>query len=269
MTDWQDILTSVESASEYAALVKEPHREYAAFMAEATSIDDLGQRWSKRRYTLAYSVEDAIFHDLRTILANERLHYSRLGRHYRQQERRVERANETRQITRNHKVRDSQRQKVYDAEQVIRRKGRTFTSVEEMQGYIDHLMGSAWFRRRWSIKNVTVKRGREGTSAWANGLRRLINMPTWAWTEDVLLHELSHILTDTHEGKVAPHGREFARIYLELVRHKMGKEHGDALRDSFRQHRVKFTKPRAPMTPEQREAAAERLAAARQAKGAK
>lgn len=262
---WQE-LTDAATPDEYASMVKEPHRDYAAHLAQATTTDDLQRAWAKARFQIAPTVEDAIFHDLSTLLANGRIHYSRLGRHYRDQERRVERANQTREARKGFAVRDSQRQKVYDAEKVIRRQGRSFSSIEEMQTYCDRLTGSAWFSRRWSVTKIVVQRGREGTSAWANAMRRIINMPTWAWTEDVVLHEISHILTERKYGKVAAHGREFARTYLELVRHQMGKEHGDRLRDSFRQHKVKFTKPRAPMTPEQREAAAERLAAARAAK---
>lgn len=161
-------------------------------------------------------------------------------------------------------VRDSQRSKLYRAEYVIRKDGQKFNSIEEIQAYVDKLLGSAWAKRRGWGGSITVVKGREGTAAYAKAYRNIISLPSWAWCEAVVIHEICHKLTDWEygHGRIAWHGREFARIYLEVVRHKMGDESWRKLKDAFVEAKVKHTKPRT-LTAEQREAMADRLAEVR------
>jgi putative metallohydrolase (TIGR04338 family) len=166
--------------------------------------------------------------------------------------------------------RDSQRSRLYKAEHIIRYSGRGFDSIDEIQEYTNKLLNSAWFKKRFTAKRIFVAKGRHDTSAWANSHTREISMPTWTWgSEAVVLHEIAHILCDDKHGsdKVSGHGREYARILVELVDHCMGKDCGKVLRDSFKKHGVKYSLPRKPMTPEQRAAAVERMAVARANRG--
>lgn len=47
----------------------------------------------------------------------------------------------------------------------------------------------------------------------------MINLPRWSRTKATVLHEVAHAITERTFGwtQVAAHGREFARIYLELL----------------------------------------------------
>lgn len=210
--------------------------------------------------------------------------------------------------TQNGRTRDSQRSKVYEAEGCILDKrilngsvpehGRVFDSIHEVRDYVNALLDEAWWKRRSLVATVTVGDGR--------GHRRAVSydghieIPRWARTEGVVLHEMAHEMSNyprpwllgtdstwddawrlwaddrdlaakrstwprkfgTYAG-FAGHGRLFARCFLDLVQHKIGKEAHDLLRDSFREHNVKFTRRRPPMSEEQRRAASLRLAAAR------
>ena len=77
-----------------------------------------------------------------------------------------------------------------------------------------------------------LKDGR-GTRA-ARGSCRTINLPKWARTNWIVLHEYTHAIT---EDKHCPN---FARQYLKLVKRFIGKTESDILRLSFKQYKVKY-----------------------------
>lgn len=214
------------------------------------------------------------------------------------------------------RARDSQRSKVYAAEKSIP-SGRALLTVENAQGVLDHLYASAWFRRRWQTPPAEIRPGfghRRAVSYPPNRHTQdgtvyrhpTIELPLWARTELVLLHEIAHQIvsnrtrwlagsvldsedpetsarwaddltaspvvscshghkyTRIHREAMAAHGRLFAATMLDLVGYQMGADAKRALREAFRAHKVRYTRRRAPMSPEQREAAAARLSAARE-----
>jgi putative metallohydrolase (TIGR04338 family) len=236
------------------------HRRFAGQLLNGVSLAEID--WSG----VADRVQDMLIYDVKCIKAGaEPFLYAR---HRRQVERRVARRKQTQsEGWGSSRVRDSQRTRLYTAERVIRKQGRTFDSIEEIQAYVDRLTASAWWKRRYPERKITVVPKHHGAAtAWS--WRSRIEMPRWSWCEAVVLHEVAHIATDRKYGSsAAAHGREYARTFLELVRHKMGKDAGADLKASFTEHRVKHSLPRKPMSEEQRAAAAERLATARAAKG--
>ncbi len=84
----------------------------------------------------------------------------------------------------------------------------------------------------------------------------------------IVAHEVAHL---AYPGKVdgyndtRSHGAAFCHVYLRLVRRFFGVPAEKALKASFRAHGVRYTRPR-QLTPEARQAAAERLAAHRPAR---
>lgn len=102
------------------------------------------------------------------------------------------------------------------------------------------------------------------TGASAGGGGTKINAGKWARTEQVLLHELAHILNDYAGGwrDTSGHGREYARIYLTLVKYVLGTFWERRLRQAFRKHKVKYL-PKRELTVDQRAALSARLAAVR------
>ena len=70
--------------------------------------------------------------------------------------------------------------------------------------------------------------------------------------------------------EVADHGWEFCDAYLKLVLYIMGRDSHDALKASFKQHKVKFRKPvkRNELSPERKAELVARLAEYRVAKAA-
>lgn len=165
-------------------------------------------------------------------------------------------------------VRDSQRSRVYKAERKVYHLGAPLREVKDIERFIKKQLARKAITRRYpdATKKVVVGdgRGRRAACAWGDWK---ISIPLWARHEMVVIHELAHIVANRHYGSrgVAAHGWEFCSVFLDLVRFIMGREAHDALKASFKEHRVRFTKPRArkPLTAEQKAALAARLAEAR------
>jgi putative metallohydrolase (TIGR04338 family) len=139
--------------------------------------------------------------------------------------------------------RDSQRQKLYDAEDVLAR-SPDYQTVEECQAFIDGVLRSRWFQSRWGQRRIFVGPGRGQRRAIAFSTRLVqLEMPKWSRQRQVLLHELAHCLIPDN---LAAHGREFAGVYLFLVRQVMGDEAWATLQSSFRAHRVHYNNSRIP-----------------------
>lgn len=186
---------------------------------------------------------------------------------------RVISAPKKRPATRSGYPKDMQRQRLYRAErESIQGRGKKFAygDIKAVQEYVNRVTASAWFKRQWGGMHVRVEHNFRAKAA--RGGRWAITLPggKWAWTEEVVLHELAHSIQSEVHGfhRVQGHGREFAAIQVALVQHQMGKANADALKAAFRKHKVKFTKPRPKrvLTDEQKAALVERLAAARAAK---
>ena len=143
--------------------------------------------------------------------------------------------------------RDSQRSKVYAAEHSVSSKfrltawaGESYTDLVRVQGFVDAVtMSDLWKELRtqagrWSHR-VTVAAQRSGAGAMPE--RSTIYLSRDLRQEPmVVCHELAHLTTtDAH----AWHGPEFARIYLRLVAHFMGRVAYEALRSEFAKHRVR------------------------------
>ena len=152
--------------------------------------------------------------------------------------------------------RDSQRAKVYAAEEFVRTvfdraaahgnqaidffgtnvtlppEGR-FATVDAVQRYVDDVLAHPTVRARWpALGHVTV-RGRRGVAAahyeWAPE-QAVIAVPeretNWALRELVVLHELAHHVAQADP----PHGPEFVATFCELASAVMGAEVGYVLR---------------------------------------
>jgi putative metallohydrolase (TIGR04338 family) len=155
------------------------------------------------------------------------------------------------------RLRDSQRSKVYAAEQFVRTlfdrvaehgsraveffgtqltlppEGR-FGSVPAVQRYVDDVLAHPAVRQRWPSPAPLAVRARRAATA-AHYERRddvaTIAVPDrdtadWAMRELVVLHEIAHHLSDAEP----PHGPEFVAVFCELAGLVMGPEAGHVLR---------------------------------------
>lgn len=138
--------------------------------------------------------------------------------------------------------RDSQKQKLCDAESCFRNhtEGRKFNSLAEAQAYADKFLKSAWVERRWGKQDkITIEEIPSGDASARKCAKKIWLPRSWAFNEVVLLHELCHIVHPYGTG--VSHGRYFARSFLEAIGHKLGKDNKQRLRKEYIRYGVKCT----------------------------
>jgi len=162
-----------------------------------------------------------------------------------------------------YRPRDSQRSKVYAAERKHSQwyDDNQYANLGEIQSWVDSICKSRWFINRFPRhaldKKAIMKYGRSadgikvldgrGRQRPCGSTRGFIKLPKWSRFELVILHEIAHVVTtrySTNNRKLpAYHGRDFCANYLTLVRRFLGKEAGKELRECFKRHKVKYTRP--------------------------
>jgi len=152
-------------------------------------------------------------------------------------------------------VRDSQRAKVYAAEEFVRTlfdraaqhgtgsidffgtaltlpPEARFGDVASVRRYVDDVLALPAVRQRWPGVSAPAVRARRGLTAahYDPSAPATIAVPdrhtTWALRELVVLHEIAHHLA----GGGAPHGPEFVTTMAELAGWVMGPEVTHVLR---------------------------------------
>lgn len=147
------------------------------------------------------------------------------------------------------RAKDMQKSRVYDKEsfpqrsakwrKIIAKPGSRYSTgninVVACQEYVDSILASAWFQRRWGSGWCVAVIQKSGGSAYGGSRGRKLGrmtLPVFARDEAVILHELAHVLTN-HDQSIAHHGPEFVGVYLELVRYAVSKEAAAHVRSKF------------------------------------
>lgn len=133
-------------------------------------------------------------------------------------------------------MRDTQRQRVYDAEGAAGHDPIGRGSVPEVQAFVDRITRSAWWIKREGATTILVKDGRRRYATACANWDGSISVPRHMRDQGIVLHELAHQLAGLHEV----HGPRFTAAFLALVRYVHGEERYKALRASFRSHHVKI-----------------------------
>lgn len=128
--------------------------------------------------------------------------------------------------------RDTQRQRVYDAEHALFGWGQTIPNGD-LQQAVNDILDKRPIRSRWGTKSVEVRLGRGGGLSSQYGLIWLGVQGRNPW---VICHELAHELTPS---KYAAHGPEFAGVMLFLIGTVMGDKHRKDLLAAYRANKVK------------------------------
>ena len=156
-------------------------------------------------------------------------------------------------------LRDSWRQRCYDAEDAFRQKTeqRTFGNITEVAKYVRNFMEKPWFQRRFPLfekcrvdygSGCSVSRGGPDTYAVEGNETEVksghITLSSWGMGqvrtgggEVVVLHELAHaVIPGGHH-----HDRRWARTFLEFVGCAMGYPTRQILAAEFRKRGVLFS----------------------------
>lgn len=137
------------------------------------------------------------------------------------------------------RARDSQRQRLYDAENLMpeyyHKIGRG--SLAEAEAFVAMVLGTTWWQSHpHHLPRLRITGGAK--HGLANRGKARIALPPFARTKLICLHELAHILTPV-TADVAAHGPEFAQAYIDLVGQFMGEDVARRLRAVFQRGNVK------------------------------
>jgi len=155
-------------------------------------------------------------------------------------------------------MRDVQKSRVYTAEECLRQFSKPLPTVVDVETYLKRVWRSKRFRAdytsAWLGGPPRVKDGRGRRSGCAGYWS--MSLPLFARNDWYALHELAHTVAmrERPQGRDLTwqaHGWQFASTYLRLVLLFMGREAHDALKASFKLHRVR-TRPKRQPTPAQR-----------------
>lgn len=142
-------------------------------------------------------------------------------------------------------LRDGCANRLYAAEwDAFRHVPWTELSQSESLAFARKVLRSAAVRKLWAEYNpgrgmmppVTVKITHGSGSRYFSWLGE-IRLGRDMLTRHIVLHEIAHAIARSDSG----HGREFARVYLALVRRFLPAD-APALLASYRSHRVRYTK---------------------------
>lgn len=133
-------------------------------------------------------------------------------------------------------------------------------SLERVQDLVDKVFQSKYVKRKWKHEHKFIplvrKTRANADRGYADYITGEIALPEKSYhrRQSYILHECAHFITDQHyRSNVAGHGWEFCDIYLDLVRHFMGKRAHEALKRGFLAKNVKFSKTgKRTITPEHR-----------------
>jgi hypothetical protein len=138
--------------------------------------------------------------------------------------------------------RDSQRQKVYDAERFVTTR-RQFGSLDEVKQFISTVVGSRWWKTKYPFARREFK-FIVGPDWWraSMGWMGTLVLPKSKWNDFVVLHELTHVAMYKHRlGRNSPaHGRVFCNHLLQIIRRFAGDQSWEELKEGFKAKRVKW-----------------------------
>jgi len=146
--------------------------------------------------------------------------------------------------------RDSQKQKLYDAEAEVfgyrgESMGRNFGTIKNTRDFIEkEIFQDTWFRACFGnhskVYDMEINQTWGSRSRYYVGSRNEMRISSdRGFYEKTILHELSHCLVPPK--CFAPHGPLFAAIYLSLVSKFMGNNKAQELAKQFLLNKVKFT----------------------------
>lgn len=172
---------------------------------------------------------------------------------------------------RSKKQADTQKKKLYRAEkEAFAGYQSPERTIAEVDLFYKRILAHKYLRRQYRKASLPL-RVVAGSGNHCKDNYQEIMLTIWGRNNEwVLLHELAHALDDkAWKTDTRGHGRRFAHIYVDLVRHVMGREWSDKLKDSFRKHGVRYNQPRTRTVKGDPAVQSQALAKAREARTAK
>ena len=111
-----------------------------------------------------------------------------------------------------------QQKRLYEAERPLWGYGRTFSDTEEVTAYLNDVIHSEWFIKQYGWMSIPILVADWNSTKWSGCAdKKTFTIYVNRRTENVVLHELAHLICPTDE-----HDALFVSILQHLIRHTMG-----------------------------------------------
>lgn len=134
-------------------------------------------------------------------------------------------------------------QRIYRAEDQteMRMPPEPMMSLEEVLDFVRHITSKEWWLRRSLYPVVRIRDGRGDDRALTYVGDGIMNLPKWSRKRPVIVHELTHILTNYERPH---HGVEFAANLLDMYSRYLSKRWGSILEDRLVANKIEWTGPK-------------------------
>ena len=137
--------------------------------------------------------------------------------------------------------RDSQRSRVYKAENAVFDMHAGVLNQEEVLAVRNKILSSRHWRKAKGSKWVLLRFKRSTYQrALFHHKDKSISLPPWAMNKHVVIHEMAHSLTFKEDKTLPGHGKIFCSHYLNLVAELLGEGEAERLEISFWEHEVRY-----------------------------
>lgn len=137
--------------------------------------------------------------------------------------------------------RDNQRAKLMRAESAVSKKIETkFDNIEDAQKFVDKVTNSAWTKKHYYPQQIHLTQSSKLKHISCENINGEVFTPAKGVSDIQILHALSHQYADNVYGLKELHGWRFAKVYLAMIRHFMGRPAFDLMRKSFDKKGVQY-----------------------------
>lgn len=142
--------------------------------------------------------------------------------------------------------RDSQRQRVYDAEREAFTTDGHFKEVfsfHETKSFVAAIIQSSYYRELNGWKRIKVKDGRRCRNAYYYPCQRAVTFPKWSRNKYVVCHELSHALAHRIlKNESGGHHGTFCAVYASIIGEMVSLTDALRLIEMFDKHGVRYNR---------------------------
>lgn len=109
--------------------------------------------------------------------------------------------------------------------------------LSEIVEFVYRVSTKEWWLRRSPFSRVQIHDGRGSDNALADLKKGIINLPRWSRTKPIVLHELTHLITN-HQRLW--HGPEFAANLMDMYGRFLGQRWAEQLAERFDSNAVEW-----------------------------
>lgn len=139
-------------------------------------------------------------------------------------------------------MRDTQRQKLYNAEKSVFGDAmyEEVLSFAQCQTIVERIKAGQYYQSQKGYKSLKLKAGQGREKAYYRARNRMISLPPWARNMFVICHEVAHCVAHKTIGESGGHHASFCTHYANLVAEHITEFQAQELIRAYDRHGVLY-----------------------------